>query len=399
MHRPRLVFARSALSPNFPRHRRHRHNGRRRRHHRKAIMLKLFNSLWRTAARQATKIQRKQTRKLIRQIVKPVAVPVVRKPVVKKVRASSGSWNRSRFMSLNTDPSLGLVAGTRMDYWLYQPSTFSEGETPLVVMLHGCSQNSVDFAAGTRMNLLGETKGFGVLYPQQSARMNSQRCWHWYKKPVQHGKGEAALIAELIQQVVARGRFDPARVYLAGISAGAGLAQCIALNYPHLIAAVGLHSAPRFGVAHDAVSAFAVMQHGGSMSSAGSHDIGDRSVDDSTALMPAILIQGMQDNVVRPINVTQLETQFCQRNHLTTAQRQATVHRPAGKSTRSAHGFDTSDYRLGRQTVLRVCRINDLPHAWSGGDPAYRFNERRGPDASRMMWTFFARHRREQTAP
>ncbi len=361
-------------------------------------MLKLFNSLWRSAARQATKVQRKQTRKLIRQIVKPAASAVVRKPAIKKTRASSGKWNRSRFTSLNTDPSLGLLAGTRMDYWLYQPGTLHDGAVPLVVMLHGCSQNSVDFAAGTRMNLLGESKGFGVLYPQQSARMNSQRCWHWYKKPVQHGRGEAALIAELIQQVVQRYGFDPARVYVAGISAGAGMAHIIALNHPDLIAAVGLHSAPRFGVAHDAVSAFAVMQHGGGVAHVGSGDIGDQSANGLAGLMPAILIQGLQDNVVRPINVTQLETQFCQRNRLTAAERQATVHRPAGKSARSAHAFDTSDYRLGRQTILRVCRINNLPHAWSGGDPAYRFNERRGPDASRMMWNFFVRHRRELTA-
>lgn len=358
-------------------------------------MLKLFNSLWRSAARQATKAQRKQTRKLIRQITKPAAIPAVRKTVIKKVRAPSGTWSRGRFTSKNIDPSLALPAGTRMDYSLYQPSTQSAGETPLVVMLHGCSQNANDFAAGTRMNLLGESKGFGVLYPQQNARMNSQRCWHWYKKPVQHGKGEAALIAELIQQVVARRGFDPTRVYLAGISAGAGLAHIIALNYPDLIAAVGLHSAPRFGVAHDAISAFAVMQNGGGVVHGGSADIGDRSARGLAGLMPAILIQGLQDNVVRPVNVTQLETQFCQRNRLTAAQRQATVHRPAGKSTRSAHAFDTSDYRVGRQTVLRVCRINNLPHAWSGGDPAYRFNERRGPDASRMMWNFFMRHRRE----
>jgi poly(hydroxyalkanoate) depolymerase family esterase len=362
-------------------------------------MLKLFNSLWRSATRQATKVQRKQTRKLIRQIIKPAASQVVRKPTIKKVRVPSGTWNRNRFMSLNSDPSLGLLAGTRMDYWLYQPGTLSAGDTPLVVMLHGCSQNAIDFAAGTRMNLLGESKGFGVLYPQQSARMNSQRCWHWYKKPVQHGKGEAALIAELIQQVVTRYGFDPARVYLAGISAGAGMAHIIALNHPDLIAAVGLHSAPRFGVAHDAVSAFAVMQHGGGVAHGGSGDPGHSTESAPAPLMPAILIQGLQDTVVRPINVTQLESQFCQRNRLTAAQRQATVHRPAGKSARSAHAFDTSDYRLGRQTVLRVCRIDNLSHAWSGGDAAYRFNERRGPDASRLMWTFFARHRRELAAP
>ena len=361
-------------------------------------MLKLFNSLWRSAARQATKVQRKQTRKLIRQIVKPLPSQPARKTVLKKKLAPAGSWNRSRFTSLDNDPMRGLMAGMRMDYWLFQPSSFSDGKTPLVVMLHGCSQNAVDFAAGSRMNLLGESKGFGVLYPQQTVRMNPQRCWHWYKKPVQHGKGEAALISALIEHVARRYSFDPQRIYVAGISAGAGMAHIIALNYPDLIAAVGLHSAPRFGVAHDAVSAFAVMQHGGGTTHGNPNEPGDVTAKASATLMPAILIQGSQDTVVRPVNVTQLEKQFCQRNRLSASQRLATVHHPAGKTARSAQAFDTSDYCLGRQTILRICRIDNLPHAWSGGDPAYAFNERRGPDASRLMWNFFSRHRREIVA-
>ena len=245
------------------------------------------------------------------------------------------------------------------------------------------------------MNLLGESKGFGVLYPQQSLRMNPQRCWHWYNKPVQNGKGEAALVAELIAHVALRYGFDPARIYLAGISAGGAMAQIISLHHPQLIAAVGLHSAPQGGVAHDAISAYAVMQHGAHATSSAWENRDDATALAATA-MPAILIQGLRDNVVRPVNVTKLEAQFCERNALTEAQRQPPVHHAAGTSARSAHAFDTVDYRRGRQTLLRVCRIVDLEHAWSGGDPTYRFNERKGPDASRMLWHFFSRHRREE---
>ena len=286
-----------------------------------------------------------------------------------------------------------VAPGSYLDYWLYQPSIMREGAVPLIVMLHGCAQTAVEFAEGTRMNQLGESKGFGVLYPQQTLRLNANRCWHWYKKPVQHGKGEAGMIADLIHQVVSRNGFDPTRVYLAGLSAGAAMAQIVALQYPEMIAAVGLHSAPVNGVAQNSTSAFAVMQNGASLRANGGSD----AVVSATAKslkMPAILIQGLDDTVVRPVNLPGLETQFCQINGLSAAQRQPIVRHIAGKTARSAHAFDTVDYQLGKKTLLRVCQIFGLQHAWSGGDATYRFNERKGPNASRMLWSFFARHRR-----
>jgi poly(hydroxyalkanoate) depolymerase family esterase len=367
-------------------------------------MVNIFRSLWLGSARKLGSVRRKQTRKIVKSLLN-VVIPAVTK--VKKSPAKSatkpsilrppggGIWGRSTFIAGTEDVASSIVAGKRMEYWLYRPAGMQADATlPLVVMLHGCEQSAVDFAQGTRMNALGESKGFGVLYPQQSARAQRNRCWPWFHTEVQAGRGEILLIAAIIRRVVARQGFDPQRVYVAGLSAGAAMAHILALRHPELIAAVGLHSAPVFGATSTPLGAYGVMQRGGLKPVGSAIQAITEASPGPFPAMPAIVIHGQRDHVVRTINFHQLEQQFCELNGLTTEHQQPRVYRAAGRSAHAAHGVDVLDYRIGKKTLLRLCEIHQLQHAWSGGDPALPFNERKGPDASRMMWTFFAPHRR-----
>ena len=53
--------------------------------------------------------------------------------------------------------SFSDAVGAR-DYKLFEPARDGRA-LPLVVMLHGCTQNADDFARGTRMNALAEAHG------------------------------------------------------------------------------------------------------------------------------------------------------------------------------------------------------------------------------------------------
>ncbi|MES2941562.1 MAG: PHB depolymerase family esterase [Pseudomonadota bacterium] len=366
---------------------------------------KLFKSLLKTAAKTSkkaitdaarsgatVKTPVKKTRAVARPAAKKAAVKSrpAPKPLVSASQKLPGSWQKAVFSW--PVPGAG-VASRRLLYWLYIPRSAPAGgvgrRMPLVVMLHGCQQSVEDFATSTRMNALAERKGFAVLYPQQSAGHDANRCWPWYKR--------AALMAAMVAQVQATHGLDTARTYVAGLSAGAGLAVILAVRHPQLFAAVGLHSSPVFGTADSAVTAYRAMQQGG----VGSAAAALAAVQDMPQLaikpgMPVMVIHGDRDAVVRRINQQQLVQQFsiinaaCITN--TEPVRSNTPARVGGRSPR--HGWQTVTYMAGSKPQIVSCEIAGLGHAWSGGDASVAFSTREGPDASLMLWMFFARHRR-----
>jgi len=307
--------------------------------------------------------------------------------------ALTGSWTCSY-----TNGS----SGHRMSYWLYLPKCDAANEAnatqplPLVVMLHGCTQTAPEFAEGTRMNALAQRKGFAVLYPQQLVTVDANRCWQWYQRATQQGSNEAEQVADMLSHVVAKHALDASRVYLAGMSAGAALASIIALRYPYRVAAVGMHSSPVFGMADNRLQAFGVMQTGAGSVSGLLHAVEPFVAAQDFPVMPAMLLHGDADVVVRVANVVQLAKQFCAVNGLTEASPPPIIRTtPANAGGRNPHyAFQTQNYKVGGKTRISVCSIAGLDHAWSGGDSTLRFNDSMGPDASALLWAFFAKHRR-----
>lgn len=328
----------------------------------------------------------KRTAKLFAAAATP---PKPRKPRAVRARATPTASAASSVPPSVAAPGKWLAghmlnaAGQRMSYWLYLPNNRQGNGMPLVVMLHGCQQTATQFAQGTRMNLLAEKLGYAVLYPQQLVSSHPHRCWKWYERATQDGGGDVPTIIGIIHKVITHQDIDRSRIYVAGISAGAGMANILALNHPELFAAIGLHSGPVFGAGHNALGAFSIMKNGalGIGADLAAHALLQRQP--RFPGMPAILFQGESDNVVKSINQIQLTRQSLLLNRLSG---------PA-QVTQKRH-YRLLDYYDGRKLLLRVAQVEKLEHAWSGGDPSLKFNDRAGPNASKMMLAFFARHRR-----
>ena len=145
-----------------------------------------------------------------------------------------GRWEASRQF---TD---GL--GRRLAFARYIPPGVPRQGMPLVVMLHGCRQTALSFAQGSRMNQWPTRPASWCCTRSSPWPGRCSSCWRWFQPDALHGGGEADLIAALVRSEVGRHGLDPTRVYIAGLSAGAGMAALVALRHPQLVAALAMHS-------------------------------------------------------------------------------------------------------------------------------------------------------------
>lgn len=285
------------------------------------------------------------------------------------------------------------AAGTR-NYKLYIPSGYatSTAAMPLVVMLHGCTQSPDDFAAGTQMNRLAERDGFLVLYPEQLANANGSNCWNWFRaQDQQRDTGEPSLIAGMAGQVVSAYRVDPARVFVAGLSAGAAMAVILGATWPDVFAAVGAHSGLAYGAAQDVASAFAAMKGGGAVakgvgpSSARRPSRSPSWQARSRPPVPTIVFHGDQDHTVDARNGAEIVKQAIDAHDGGNLRK--------GECERAMHGSRHCSRIVhidaAKRPVVEHWILHGAGHAWSGGDARGSYVDACGPSASVEMMRFF----------
>jgi poly(3-hydroxybutyrate) depolymerase len=252
----------------------------------------------------------------------------------------------------------------------------------LLVLLHGCGQDSASFAASTHAATIARAQGCMVLLPEQSSQANAQRCWNWFRADARVAT-EAMLLTAIVEHVCSRHCVQRDAVYLLGMSAGGVMALTMALRYPERFAAVMSHSGAVPRSAANAVQATQAMQ---------GHRVPDtvalKSALAGRRLPPLLLLHGDDDRTVVPDNALAsaslwLELRPAVASTMPTPGRARLVQR----GTRKACSIN--DWKCAGRLYVRLIRVAGLGHAWSGGAAHQAFSDPAGPDALKLALRFF----------
>ena len=268
---------------------------------------------------------------------------------------------------------------------------------PVLVLLHGCDQNAAGFARSTRMQALAAREGFLLLCPEQERLANANGCWNWFETRSGRAQAEAASIVAAIGQVCSLHGGDAARVAVAGLSAGASMAALIALRHPAQVQAVAMHSGVGPGAARSTATAIAAMQGrrapaalrsagqpagaGAGASASAVVGAGAGAGAEARPLPPLLVIQGLADPIVNARNGRAAAQRWAE-----AAGAEAGASRTVQRGERRAATL--TDFKCRGRLVATLCEVAGLGHAWSGGMASLPYGDPKGPDASRMVWSF-----------
>jgi poly(hydroxyalkanoate) depolymerase family esterase len=268
-------------------------------------------------------------------------------------------------------------AGAR-NYKLFVPVNADVRKRGLIIMLHGCTQNPDDFAAGTRMNEIAEREGLIIAYPAQTRAHNASSCWNWFQTGDQvRDKGEPAILAGIARELMTEFGFGRDEVFIAGLSAGGAMAVIMVETYPDLFSAVGVHSGLPYQSADNVMSALTAMR--GRVRNRAATGAGGHSGAFPTR---TIVFHGSADKTVHPSNAKNIV------DDATSVETGITLATETGKINGKRYirlimsGAD-------EKVIVENWTIDGAGHAWSGGNSAGSFTDAQGPDASSEMVRFF----------
>jgi poly(hydroxyalkanoate) depolymerase family esterase len=272
-------------------------------------------------------------------------------------------------------------------------------QLPIIMAIHGCGMTGYGWnsmKSTTQFNSLVDREGFIVVYPTQRMFRSAINCWNSAAPVDQHHySGEPALLAGVARQVVEQYNADPAQVYVAGDSSGAGAAVILAATYPDVFAMVISIAGGEYGLNQvnpdnpdSTPPAYTARQ---------AWSQGNRARQ-----VPLLVIQGKDDAVVPPIVATRLVVHWTAvgdfvddglLNDSLNLVEKTTMVPP--KQDRHSSYTHTTITALGGTSFIESYLAQNMGHVWPGpaGDGIYI--DRAGPDASAITWNFAKHHPKE----
>ena len=192
----------------------------------------------------------------------------------------------------------------------YVPPGLPPG-APLVVALHGCTQNAAAYDHGAGWSTLAERHGFAVLFPEQQRGNNPNLCFNWFSAgDITGGQGEAESIRTMIVQMIEADGLDARRVFITGLSAGGAMTAVMLATSPELFAGGAIIAGMPYGSAGSIPEAMSAMSQARRRSA---REWGERvrAASAHAGPFPAVQVwQGSTDSTVNPGNADELVRQW-----------------------------------------------------------------------------------------
>jgi poly(hydroxyalkanoate) depolymerase family esterase len=195
--------------------------------------------------------------------------------------------------------------------YCYVPANIP-ANAPLVVVLHGCTQNASNFSAYSGWDTLANHHKFYVIHAGQQSLNNSNTCFNWFlHSDYSRGQGEVGSVKQMMNYMKNHYSIDSSRVFVTGLSAGACLTAAMLGAYPEVFAAGAIMAGTPYKSATDATSAFNVMYYGVSKTpSVWGDSVRNENPSYSGTYPKVAIFQGSSDLTVNPINATELVKQW-----------------------------------------------------------------------------------------
>ncbi len=253
-------------------------------------------------------------------------------------------------------------------YAIYRPAGLADDEAaPLVVLLHGCGQQAMEFAVAAGLTAEADRGRFRLLCPEQREHANAHRCWNWFHPPAQNGQGELQVVLQALDATVAR--LASAEVAVVGLSAGGGLAALLAFHHADRFAAVVTVAAPPLLGRVNLQDPRSVMKNGLTFSPTLATLLLQRCA-------PLLVLHGADDDVVAPRCAEQLGEQAL-----------SVLGREFGELAARTLA-DGHEHLAGTRLVLRWRLLPGLGHAWSGAPGGHPHVIRDGPPLTQIALGF-----------
>ncbi|MFN3549834.1 MAG: alpha/beta hydrolase family esterase [Mesorhizobium sp.] len=185
------------------------------------------------------------------------------------------------------------------------------GGRPLVVVLHGCTQNALAYDHHSGWSQLAEEEGFALLYPEQNRGNNPNLCFNWFLPgDTQRRAGEALSIRQMIDAMVATHGIDRDRIFVTGLSAGGAMAATMLATHPEVFAGGAIIAGLAHGIARTIPEAFDRMRGHGLPPEETLHRL-VREASDHRGAWPRISIwHGTADQTVAASNAEAIAAQW-----------------------------------------------------------------------------------------